>query len=306
MRSISTLQIEREEDRSYLEKVVTLMLNLSSHFDRDFNYFIMDFDFLKNVFDYIERITRMDPNLSNEIREKILKLHMNLFNECTKNDQQFFLKQISIILNDYNYHNSHVSLLFKCLKRLSSVGGVWEYIDSEKQSSGIFRNIHELTDLLPTFSNQEFEGFLDFLQAFLYDYESTANMLFETVNINLFMRKIHEFYEERTQYRNKERYLKGVQVLSRVLEEGVTVKYCFPTKDSVEKFMGMLMNIELSQHPFYGKYCLKVLRKFLSADFELVNSMIENGLMDFIPEVLEQKYSENLLIECIWLIQDII
>ena len=55
--------------------------------------------------------------------------------------------------------------------------------------------------------------------------------------------------------------------------------------------MGMLMKIETCQHPYYGKYCVRVLRNFLSADFELVNSMIENGLMDFIPEVLEQKYN---------------
>ena len=91
-----------------------------------------------------------------------------------------------------------------------------------------------------------------------------------------------------------------------VLDEGATVQECFPTKEDVEKFMVRLMKIETCQHPYYGKYCIRMLRKFLSADFELVNLMIENGLMDFIPEVLEQKYNANLIIECICLIQDII
>ena len=82
------------------------------------------------------------------------------------------------------------------MEKLSAIGGVWDYIEREKRFfSNIFRNIQELTDSMSILNDEEFDDLLDFLIKFLYDYESGAKSLFQTMDIEFFIKKLYYFHE---------------------------------------------------------------------------------------------------------------
>ena len=118
--SINELSPERSEDIEYLESIIKLMINITAAYNKDVNYFLIESGFMKRVLVYIQKISRCSLELAESIRIYGLLLHLNLFSK--KNlDSHFIISHLAIILDDKQYHNNNIGLIFRCLKNVSKI-----------------------------------------------------------------------------------------------------------------------------------------------------------------------------------------
>ena len=277
------------------------MVNLTTVYDKDVNFFLIESGFMKQVLIYIHKMNRSNFQLIELLRANILMLHVNIFSEKTS-DLYFITTHLSIIVDDLHYRKNNIGLIFRCLRNASRIEGTWEEIS--KAEPYIFTNLEDIMSNLRHYTDEEYEEFLDFMNEVMINSDFGLD-IYDFMDPELLLKKVKEVHHPFNS-KNKVRILKSVEVFSNLVNVHVSIKEFFHTQEEICEFIKMLMNPELVLYPKYGKYCTRSLLKLLRGDKYLLHEMLEQGLLDHLFGLLEQKFNIPLILEVIDLVQKVI
>ena len=272
------------------------MVNIAAAQNEDVNYFLIESDFMKQLFVYIQKISRKNLELAESLRTQVLMLYMNLFSEKIL-DERFLIRNLSIILGDYQNRKKNMKLIFKCLRKISKIEGIWEKIKEVEPC--ILTSIEEIMAVLRCYNHEEYEEFLNFINEVL-SRSDFALKIYDFMDPYLILKKVQEF-NHAFNSKNKVRILKSVRIFSQL----VWIKNFFHTREETIDFIMILMNPNLILHQKYGKYCIRSLVRLLR-DKTFLHEMLDHGLLDNLLILFENKLSTVLILEMIDLVQKVI